>query len=87
MMGQEFGFKITTVDERRMAKNKRALDNIHLSELENDFLKQMKDASLMGKSDKAMSDIAERFSLLRERLLTPKETTGPTARLLKMRNQ
>ncbi len=84
ILGQEMGFKIHTIDESQATRKKQALERMQLSELQTDFLRKMREAGKAGKSDQTMQDIAERFALLRQRLRQPKESSGPTAQLLRL---
>lgn len=84
IMGQEMGFKIQAVDEARAARRKYAVQDMQLSQLETDFLKQMDAGVKDKKSSEQLEDIAIKFALLRRELIMPKERGGMTQRVMDM---
>ena len=84
LLGQQLGFKIHAVDEAKAAHRREALERIQLSELQVDLTKKIQDAVKHGKDDEDVRRIVEHYALLRQKIIQPKESVGPTAQSLRL---
>jgi hypothetical protein len=87
IIGGQLGFKVKGLDPAKVAKTHDAYFKVQMSELQRQMVKDIREAGMSGKSGPQISQIANNYQMLRQKLIQgPSERWGPTAQISKLVN-